>query len=247
MKKIRIFYFKNLRNGEHFQYHWSIITFLKELLRPSLGLVSLWNDYESIFQIEYIVYKQNPKAEETKEIKEADEKRDAAFRMLKLSIDAAALSEEAEIQTAGKKLKLVFENYKNAYLKPYLENTALVTNLVQDLKETQHAVYVEQLNLTTAVESLSAKNEAFETIYNERSIEKHEKELLGTMVEIRPQVDKTYRALMDGIQALYASNELVGKNAELHTLLTSIIDTINSYIEQMQYVYKRRAGRKNGK
>jgi curved DNA-binding protein CbpA len=248
MKKIKSFYFKGLRNAEHFQLHWSIVSFLKNLLASGInGLVLLWNEYLAIFNIEDEVYKQSLKAEETNEIREADEKRDMAFKMIKLSVDAATLSENAEMRTAGKKLKHVFDNYKNIHLKPYLENTALVTNLVQDLLKPLNVVYVERLNLTEAVETLSEKNEAFEILYNERSIGQHDKQTQGKMYDIRLRVDKKYSALMNGIEALYVSNELIGKNAETRALLTTIIDTINSYIEQMERVYNRRVGGKNGK
>ncbi|MDR1919318.1 MAG: DUF6261 family protein [Tannerellaceae bacterium] len=207
----------------------------------------MWKSYDKEFQTEYDVYKFCRKSFETQEIKDADLRRDDAFRVVKLATEAAALSHNPEIKNAGVRLQIILDNYKNSYKKPYTENTALITNLIQDLEKPVNSTLLELINLTEAVEVLAANNETFKNIYDERSVELYGKQLIGTMATIRPRVDKAHDEFMDGVEALYVSNELVGKNAELRALLTNIIDTINSYISQMERVYARRAGGKNGK
>jgi hypothetical protein len=243
MKRVKVFYFKNLRNGEHVQLHGSIISLLREKLLGRLGLTTLWSDYLSAFAAEDARYQGNFQVEETKEIEEGGDRRDTAFKRLKCFVDAAMLSENVEEQTDGKLLKNVFDTYKYVYLKSYVESTAEVTNLVEDLQQPPYSSAVERLGLSEAVETLSARNEDFANLYNERSVERHAMQMRGTMPEIRRRVDKAYRALAEGVNALYASNELSGKNADVRLMLTDLIEAINSYVEQAGRVYCRRAGK----
>jgi hypothetical protein len=126
-----------------------------------------------------------------------------------------------------------------------MESAAEVTNLVGELTQPPYASAVERLGLLEAVETLSFRNEAFANLYNERSVARHAIQMQGTMPEIRRRVDKTYRALTEGINVLYAANELTGKNADVRCSLTNLIETINSFVEQAERVYCRRAGRTN--
>jgi hypothetical protein len=245
MRRIRLAYFKNLRNGEHVHLHGSIISLLKKKLLAGLGLTELGNDYLAAFDTENVAYKNNATVIETKDVEEAVERRDAAFKRINFAVKSAALSEAVEEEAAGRLLQNVFDRYKYVYQRSYMESVAEVTNLVGELTQPPYASAVERLGLSDAVETLSFRNEAFAMLYNERSVARHAIQMRGTMPEIRRRVDKTYRALTEGINVLYAANELTGKNAEVRRQLTNLIETINSFVEQTERVYYRRVDRTN--
>jgi hypothetical protein len=244
MKKIiRKIYFKSLHNGEHFQLHWSIITFLITKIAALTGLESLWNDYKAVFDLEDIVYKHHAKADETPVLRESDAKRDSAIRLIRLIIEAALLSDDPEVVASAKVAYNVFENYKDAYNKSYSENSALATNLVGDLRSAKYASHVARIpGLQAAVDSLDEKNIDFETLYNESTTAQYDKKALGSMVTIRPKVDAKFRAFADAVEVLFAANELGAKDPVLRALLITIIDTLNSYIDKAELVYHHRAG-----
>jgi hypothetical protein len=240
MKVIRHFNLKNVRNAEHFQFHWTIVSFLSTVINKILALFQLWTIYSTDFRIEDTLYKQSRKASETKKLKDAHTMRDKLFRLIKLAIDTATLNPDSQMQNAAQHLKDLFEVYKNASQKTYLESTALITNLIQDLEKPENAAYVELLELTASVDALAAQNRAFDLLYNKRSESNYNKKEQGSMSKARIKVDKSYYDLVSAVNAIYQSNELMAKDKDLRDLLADIIDTMNSYIEQIELVYARR-------
>ncbi|OAV66857.1 hypothetical protein Barb6XT_01745 [Bacteroidales bacterium Barb6XT] len=66
------------------------------------------------------------KADETENIKGADRWRDEALARFRMIADAGLLSNDETEKSAAKKIKMVLDKYRNANLKPYAENSALV-------------------------------------------------------------------------------------------------------------------------
>jgi hypothetical protein len=180
---------------------------------------------------------------ETTEIQALDEIRDNSYKILKESIKVASLNKNPEIQKSGIELKYIIDNYKKSNRKPYIENTAFISNMIQDLRKPPYKDCIELLNLTEAVENLSNDNNAFNEKYHERATEKYTKLKQGTMVDIRRKVDKAYNVLTNSINTVYLMDETQG----YRELLAPIIDKINSYIEQYKLVYSRRLGGKKSK
>ncbi|MDR1938507.1 MAG: DUF6261 family protein [Tannerellaceae bacterium] len=210
------------------------------MINKILALFQLWTIYSTDFRIEDTLYKQSRKASETKKLKDAHTMRDKLFRLIKLAIDTATLNPDSQMQNAAQHLKDLFEVYKNASQKTYLESTALITNLIQDLEKPENAAYVELLELTASVDALAAQNRAFDLLYNKRSESNYNKKEQGSMSKARIKVDKSYYDLVSAVNAIYQSNELMAKDKDLRDLLADIIDTMNSYIEQIELVYARR-------
>ncbi|MDH6533676.1 hypothetical protein M2101_000317 [Parabacteroides sp. PM5-20] len=234
----------NIRNGEHFEFHASVIKLMTDKMVLLPGLTRLWNVYRPLFEREDLIFKQHRKAAETEQIQAADKKRDDTFMMFKRTVDFSLHSADPVTKTAAKKLKYVLDNFKGVNTKAYVENTALLSNMIQELEKPENASAVTQLALTATVVQLKTENLAFSDIYSERATSQYSKKELGTMETIRPKTDNAYVELADGINTLYKSNEMLAQDEEMRELLGSIIDTINSYILQWESSYIRRSPNK---
>jgi hypothetical protein len=234
----------NLRNAEHFQLHWSIDGFLVLRIPGIVLLATPWTAYHGAMEKEDAVYKRSQKLEETKEINLYDQKRDDAFKFLGKSIDYESRSLDPARKAAAERLTNLHSNYKGADKKALAENTALITNYLQDLDREENQTAVTLLGLAPVVETLRENNLAVEQLYDKRSESVNYLREEGNMQTERAKVDKAFEALVGGINALYTTNEYGAKDPQLRSVLDEIIDGVNARIEQTRLVFSRRTGRK---
>jgi hypothetical protein len=245
MKQIHDFYFKisHLRNGEHFQMHWSIHELLGALVRRVRGLAKTWEAYHRDFGRENVVFKRNLVLEETKGICRKNKMRGNDFRFLLKAVAYAADLPEADQRAAAERLHDLLQNYKGADKKAQAENTALFTHLLHDLEKPENAAAIDRLGLSALVERLGENNRAVEMLYDQRSETLNAMREEGNMVSERRRVDRSYAALVNAINALYAVNEYDEGDESLREVLEVFIDGINARIEQTRLVFSRRTGR----
>jgi hypothetical protein len=246
MKQVNDLQFKSshLRNAEHFQFHWTVCQFLEPLMPAIPRLAEPWNFYLEEFEKEDALYKRSTKSGETKEISRRDWKRDEDFKFIGRMATYESHSEDSTKQAAGERLEEVLTIYKGADRKALGENSALITNFLQDLEIAENKEAVQTLGLTAVVESLRTHNLAVEQLYNQRAEGLHLRHEEGRLAEQRLQVDKAYTILANAIDAIYLSNEYGDKNLELRARMERIIDGLNARIAQTSHVYARRTGRK---
>ncbi|MDL2264993.1 DUF6261 family protein [Parabacteroides sp. OttesenSCG-928-G21] len=232
MNKIKRFgIFNFLRNGEHFQLHWTLSDFLTTKIADFASLATLFATYKALFEHEDIVFKHNSRMVGTAEIKRADIVRSKAFRSLRMTIKALTLNVDLSEQQLADDLLLIIDNYKEAPRKAYLENTAYINNLVQELRIPANFEKVEALSLEGLVTSLDQSNILFRTLYNNRSEWLDAQKRQGNMRNIRRPLDMAFRDLASAINSLYEANELVEKNATTREKLEVMIDGVNAHIE----------------
>jgi hypothetical protein len=243
MLKIRNFCFRRFRNGEHFQVHFDIVFLLKDKIMVYAMLIEYWNEYLEIFNIEEEIFQSHLEADETLEIGRLNALRNVLSRKLNVGVDAGMLSDDPEVRASAEMAQHVLKNYKYIYLKPYMENTALTDKTVDDCRNPQYAPHIARLGLTSTVDEVADVNKKFDNLYVKRSLALYDKKKLGKMVTIRPKVDAKLKTLVNGINVLYAYNELGEKDPAMHESLTEIINAINACINQAEIVYHRRAGK----
>ena len=74
---------------------------------------------------------------------------------------------------------------------------------------------------------IAEANDAFNAVYLKRSAEERDRKLGATMKTLRPVTDDAFNELAKAINALYAANELVTKDAEKSAALEKVIDDVN--------------------
>lgn len=246
MKEILKANLNNARNAEHYQFHADVLSVFTEQMATEHKIENLRADYAALFQKENTAFIQNKAYEATKEIEAKDRERDELFLYVKQTIDSNLYCPVASKKAAAQKLQFVLKPYRSANTKPFVENTAQVSNLVEDMQLPENAEYVTALGLAEAITQLKAANDAFNAVYMGRSGEKLTRASNENMKSIRPKVDEAYRTLTSAINALYQVNELVTRAPAVSQSLGQSIDNINALVIQLQQTLSMRgAGKKS--
>lgn len=246
MKEILKANLNNARNAEHYQFHADVLGVFTEQMATEHKIENLRADYAALFQKENTAFIQNKAYEATKEIEAKDRERDELFLYVKQTIDSNLYCPVASKKAAAQKLQFVLKPYRSANTKPFAENTAQVSNLVEDMQLPENAEYVTALGLAEAITQLKTTNDAFNAVYMGRSGEKLTRASNENMKSIRPKVDEAYRTLASAINALYQVNELVTRAPAVSQSLGQSIDNINALVIQLQQTLSMRgAGKKS--
>lgn len=233
MKEILKANLNNARNAEHYQFHSDVLSIVTEEVAAAQKIESLRSEYVALFEKENAAFIQNRAYESTKDVEAKDRERDDLFLYIKQTVDSNLYCPVANKKAAAEKLSFAMKPYRSANTKAFAENTAQVTNLVQDLQSEAYAGYVELLGLTEAVAQLQVANNEFNAIYMGRSGEKLVRASNENMKSIRPKVDTAYRSLASAINALYQVNFLITRSATTEAELGGLIDGVNALIIQL--------------
>ena len=233
MKEILKANLNNARNAEHYQFHSDVLSIVTEEVAAAQKIESLRSEYVALFEKENAAFIQNRAYESTKDVEAKDRERDDLFLYIKQTVDSNLYCPVANKKAAAEKLSFAMKPYRSANTKAFAENTAQVTNLVQDLQSEAYVGYVELLGLTEAVAQLQVANNEFNAIYMGRSGEKLVRASNENMKSIRPKVDTAYRSLASAINALYQVNSLITRSATTEAELGGLIDGVNALIIQL--------------
>lgn len=221
------------RNGEHHNFHMKVTRIVTEELAEAQHLTAQRTPYVAKYLIEDEVYKTNVGYASTKSISEKNKERSEIFLYLKTEIENGTRLRSADKRAAAELLSFVLKPYRSADRKSYMEYTSEVYSLIQDLKREEYTEPLATLGLTEIVTELETVNNEFQTLFDARSGEKHSRKVKVNMKTIRPEVDAAYHELVTTINVLYYANELTEKSDEVRTTLGKLIDTINSYIIEL--------------
>jgi hypothetical protein len=148
----------------------------------------------------------------------------------------SALHHYAEAQSvAAQKLKPLFDHYGNVPKKPYNEETAIIYNLLQELRG-QYAPQIETLSLQGWLDELERNNGTFETAILARNAETADKTIGVSMSEVRRKTDSCYLDIVERIEAL----ALIQGDTDF----AAFVKIFNANIERYQNVLSRRRWKK---
>jgi hypothetical protein len=225
-----------MRNGDHFEFYREI-TKLVTSFEDNLGdLIRLWIILIQTFEKEDKIFKRNLKAPETEEANKIDRERMKVFQLIKLRVRATFYDIPPDEHADAVALDFLLKNYKEIPTATLTEASALIVNLVQDLRRPRYATHVATLGLTGTVDRLEAVNEAFEAIYVQREHNVGNALRQGNMKRIRPQVDKAFSHFIEGLEIFYNIARLNGNTTGIATC-GAIIDGINNIIHQYNNIY----------
>lgn len=240
MKEILKANLNNARNAEHYQFHSDVLSIVTEEVAAAQKIESLRSEYVALFEKENAAFIQNRAYESTKDVEAKDRERDDLFLYIKQTVDSNLYCPVANKKAAAEKLSFAMKPYRSANTKAFAENTAQVTNLVQDFQSEAYVGYVELLGLTEAVVQLQVANNEFNAIYMGRSGEKLVRASNENMKSIRPKVDTAYRSLASAINALYQVNSLITRSVSTEAELGGLIDGVNALIVQLHQTLSMR-------
>ncbi len=241
MRKLNgISYLYRARNAEHYRLQEALLRAITAEFSTKYQLAALREAYSKAFENEDSIYLQTRSFTDTKALNAKDAERDRLFRLVSLTIQNKELSLDATEAETGATLAYVLKPYKGAASKADAENTAMVSDFVKKLQSDDYSSEVEALGLTAAVAALKTANDEFDVIYSHRANEKRVRALAEKIRKARRKVDVAFAKLADAINALYAANKLVEKDATKEAEIGAVIDAANAEILQFAETLSRR-------
>jgi hypothetical protein len=190
----------NLRNDAHFQFFADLRDLVTEEGAETLKIAGQFQSLMALYQREDEALKKIIKSEFTAKIQEADKARDEMFAgMSELARIHLKHYDEAMRQSAGR-LKILFDTYKKIDKKNLIEQTAAVTNILQELTG-RYAPDVAALGAGGWAAQLAARNAALNALIKERFDETAARTDI-VLKDARMQVDKQYKIIVERVNAL---------------------------------------------
>lgn len=205
MKIVRID-LNRLRNTEYFQ----LMTYLKNLIESEgedvdfLDIEVLATEFFALWMRldeSFLVFM---KSQYTQEITDTDTARDNAFRALVLHVQAHQMGISQTNIEAAKNIQFVLDRYGDVRRKTYNEETALIYNLIEDLRD-RCTPDIEKLNLQEAISDLSLANNLFSQLMETR-FDENVGDSAMPMAEIREQINEVYAKIVERVEALIVIN-----------------------------------------
>lgn len=199
---------RRLRNAEHFDFYDLVCIQIAGKVLQCEILLSEWNIFRGAFEKENNIYKRYVKQNYTRLVRKAHADRKRSYVGLKLLVEAALYNSSPMVQPAAEELMTVLKNHPGIYRAPMSEASAMILNLVQDIKRTKYASSVALVGVADAIGRLNQDNENFMTLFFDRAYSKEEAKLEGRLREVRRLVDCGFARLVNMINALCQINEI---------------------------------------
>jgi hypothetical protein len=233
--KIKRINLNRFRNEEWFNFFTEFKDFVTQSTPEALNI-------EAQYAVFLVLYAQADKTLETlrkssytAEIVHLDGVRDSTYRGLSEAVKSAQHHYIEAQSAAARRLKPLFDHYGDVSAKPYNEETAIIYNLLQELRE-QYAFQVSTLSLQGWLDELERNNQAFEAAILARNAESADKTLDMTMLDVRRKTDRCYLDIIERIEALIL--------IQGDTNFAAFVKQLNANIERYQYVLSRRHKKK---
>ena len=241
MKVIRVDSLR-MRNAEHIQFITEIRDAINKFNPNSLNLGGLFNEFMELYIKEDTAYRTVNKSALTEELQKADEIRDDLLRGMTLLVQSCLYHFDEDVKVAAKRLQILFDTYGNVRMKPLNEETADITNIIQDLKSTKYLSDTQVTNLIQWIPKLQTANDNFEQIMKNRFAETAEKPDI-VLREVRNEIDVVYRKIVERIEVYwFIENEA---SADTGGNITNFIRYINVIIEKYNLIIAQRTKKKN--
>ena len=205
----------NARNAQHVQFATDVLNAVPEETATAQGFASQRAVLATAAADELDCFQPDKGYMDTPEIVSTDRRRDNTFLFYKQLVQAYAdYCPDEEKQQAGATVAFAFHEAGNATRQDYASETAILSDLSAKLKQEPYAAALAEIGLSDAPTVIAEANDAFNAVYLKRSAEERDRKLGATMKTLRPVTDDAFNELAKAINALYAANELVTKDAE---------------------------------
>jgi len=239
MNKIESFSLHNLHNNEHFQFMTDLDKLIILYLAAELGIDSLYTAFKSALTAEDTAIRIELGSIKSKTIEQLDKLRDRILTAITLRIKSALLSPFDDEIESSEVLMRVIDLYGDVRNISYNEESAAITNLVNNMQTRTNITHATKVGITTWVAELKRVNEQFMVIFNERNTELSVRDS-GDVRSARKQLDPIYEQLVEKINAT-----IVLETAK--PVVASFVGEHNQKIEYYRTTLAARSGRKKGK
>ena len=226
---------QNARNAQHTQFATDALAAIPQDVAEARGFAAQRAAFAAAVANELECFQPDKGYLETSEIAAADRARDQLFYFYKQVIQAYAdFQPDADKQKAGSTLAFAFREAGRVAEVDYASETALLTDLVEKLRQEPYVAALAAIGLADAPDALEEANTAFNTIYLKRAATERDRAQSWSMKTLRPVTDDAFNALAKAINALYAVNEMVTDDSDVRTALGKVIDDVNAIVIRLK-------------
>lgn len=205
MKQIINFNKTKLAAEASFQFHLGIQARIQSDTPAKLGITEEVVPYDNGIARMDRALETLSKSAFTDKMVAADEKRDKIIRLMQAQVESPEAYPDADEQEACKRVKVLFDSYRNIAGEAQEKETGMCRNLVQDLRGDAFKADVETLGLDKWVARLDEANEEFDALVESRISENIGK-ITGGVSEPRKQTEAAYEAIVRKVNALAIVN-----------------------------------------
>jgi hypothetical protein len=236
---------KRLHIAAHADFYESNIISPLTVLMGGLPMNSgIFNALQIAYQKEDALYKQSLASILTQDLVYLHAKRVALFVYFWDSVYIHRYFDDHALELDAEKLEFLHKNYKSIPQVAYTDASGMLTNFFEDAEKPEWSSLILNLGLTSLLGKAKAANNAFKSIYHERSFDKTQIAQMGKISEIRAEVDETFEALIDSINSAWMANELGAKDPAIRTKLLEVKDHIIAAVHQAEINLARRGAHK---
>lgn len=230
MLKVFKVFLRKLRNGEYFQFMTDVKNLVTTATPAALNLDEVFVRFDTAYSSLDSVLRVDTGSVKTEQLVEADGGRDNTWSAVNMRTKATLLSPISKEAESAKIVKRVLDLYGNVRQLSYNEETALITNLVDDLEKAENAAHCATMGITRWVTALKTQNIDFQTLLNERNTEYANKES-GDVKAARAVIDPIYDEIVTRTNAMVtlgmAGDEAAEFIKELNQKIKYYESTIN--------------------
>jgi hypothetical protein len=196
------FRYENLKNEVHMEYHDEVnILIVKYGGAAALGFAVLYAVYKPLYDEEVLALDQITKSDFTEEIAVMDEERDRLYRGFKTSLKGYLDHNDHDKRIMARKLVKILDHYGDVTRKSLDGETAAIKDIVRELLKSENYSLLVGLQLDQWMRDLEKANLNLEQLMMKRYDEAAKRAKLH-MREVRMEVDKAFRAILDLLESL---------------------------------------------
>jgi len=224
------------QNGEHINFEEDVHDVFTESFATSVNLRGQRTQMTQIYDEIIKAYLINQKYEQTADVQQLDHERDELFITFKTAIDFYKRGGTTAQKTAAKAVYFLLEPYRHAAKKSYANATTELRDFTRDVQVTPYAAHLATLGQTDAIVALQATNEAFHTLYSDRTTAELHRAQLEKIREARHQWDEVYRLVAKALPVLYLTETDAAKKQSIG----AVIEEITAFVLRLRKTLERR-------
>jgi hypothetical protein len=200
MEKLEEIALSRFRNNEHFQFMTDVDELITTATPLELGIDGIYPPFKAALIAEDATMRTELGSIKSKAIEVLDTLRDKTWKAIFLRVESTLLSPFSPEVDSAHVIKRIIDLYGDLRSMSYNEESAAISNLVNDLILPANVVHTNLVGISMWVNELQMQNEQFKGIFNERNAEFAGRES-GDVRAIRIQIDPLYEKLVERINA----------------------------------------------
>jgi hypothetical protein len=235
MTRIETIKLTRFRNNEHFQFMTDVDELVTTHKASALGIDVLYVDFRKVFMAEDTAIRIELGSAKSKTIEQLNKLRGNTWKAIALKVKATLLCPIASEVKSAEVIQRVIDKYGDVRVLTYVEETASITNLTNDLLLSENTEHLKKIGILIWVTELKSENEQFSTVFNERNSELAVRES-GDVRAVRNLIDPLYDQLVETI-----NSSIVMKMAQPAAFI--FVNELNEKIKYYTTIIASRKGR----